>query len=74
MRDGNVPAKQQAALRSSLYKELFEELPEEEQQEWVDRAEKEHREAIQNAANVLKSGPSAAVEDRQRYVVCCFFV
>lgn len=74
VRDGSVPAKQQAALRSSLYKELFEELPEEEQREWIDRAEEEHRAAIQNAANILKSGPSAAVDDRQRYVACCLFV
>ncbi len=33
VREGNVPATQQAALHSSLYKELFEELPEDQRKE-----------------------------------------
>lgn len=68
VRDGNVPAKQQAALRSAIYKELFEELPEDEQQEWIERAEQEHQEALRKASTTLKSEPSMAPEDRQRYV------
>lgn len=68
VRDGNVPATQQAALRSAIYKELFEELLEDEQQEWVEHAEQEHQAALQKASNTLNSKPSTAPEDRQRYV------
>lgn len=68
VREGNVPAKQQAALRSALYKELFEELPEEERQEWAERAEVEHQEALSKVNSALKAGASSTPEDRQRYV------
>ncbi len=72
---GNVPAKEQAALRSAIYKELFEELPEDERREWTERAVQEHQRALDKATAVLKSGPSTAPEDRQRYVrsVTLFF-
>ena len=79
VREGNIPAKQQAALRSALYKELFEELPEEERQEWAEKAELEHKEALSKVNNTLKSGASFAPADRQRYVcylpfLCLFLI
>ena len=67
VREGNVPARQQAALRSSLYRELFNELPEEEQREWTQRAEQEHSEALSKFNKSLKQLPSEKPEDRQRY-------
>ncbi|KJA18011.1 hypothetical protein HYPSUDRAFT_205740 [Hypholoma sublateritium FD-334 SS-4] len=70
VKEGNVPAKGQAALRSSIYKELFEELPEDERREWVERAEREHQQALDKADAALKSGPSTAPEDRQRIIEC----
>ena len=63
---GDVPFKRQAALRSAIYKELFEDLPQEEQQEWIERTEQEHREAIQKADSTLTSEASSAPADRQR--------
>ncbi len=57
VREGNIPAKQQAALCSALYKELFEELPEEEQKEWTERAENEHREAVESARQCSEVRP-----------------
>ena len=69
VREGNVPAKQQAALRSALYKELFEELPENERREWTEKAEAAHRQALSKVDEALKAGPSDSPEDRQRYVV-----
>lgn len=66
VKEGNVPKRGQAALRSSIYKELFEELPEDEQREWTERAEREHQEALDQVTNTLKSGPSTAPGDRQR--------
>lgn len=66
VRNEDVPAKRHAALRSAIYKELFEELPQDEQQEWIEQAEREHTEAIQKADGALKSEPSSAPEDRQR--------
>ncbi len=68
VREGNVPATQQAALRSSLYKELFEELPEDQRKEWAERASREHREALEKIEGNLKSGPSTAPADLQRCV------
>lgn len=66
VKENNVPTKNQAALRSSIYKELFEELPEDERQEWIERAEQEHQQALNKVDSTLKSGPSTAPEDRQR--------
>ncbi len=71
VRDGNVPARQQAALRSALYKELFNELPADEQREWAKRAEREHSEALSKFDNTLKKVPSDKPEDRQRYAPIC---
>ncbi len=68
MQEGNVPAKHQAALRSSIYKELFEALPEDDRQRWVERAEREHRESLEKIDSNLKSGPSTAPEDLQRCI------
>lgn len=67
VRDGSVPARQQAALRSAIYKEMFEELPENEQREWAEKAEREHREALEKVSGPLKAGPSTAPQDRQRF-------
>ena len=66
VKEGNVPASRQAALRSAIYKELFEELPEEERNEWAKRAEDEHREAVAKVEKALKSEPSTNPADRQR--------
>ena len=70
VREQNIPPKQHAALRSAIYKELFEELPTDEQQEWVERANREHREAIAKVDGPIKAGPSTAPQDRQRLVIC----
>lgn len=64
----NLPASRHAALRSSIYKELFDELPQEERQEWFDRAEQEHQAALAKVSLALKTGASTAPEDRQRYI------
>ncbi len=66
VREGNVPPSRQAALRSSIYKEYFDALPEEEKQIYVRRAEEEHQEALKKVENALKSGPSTDPADRQR--------
>ena len=72
VRAGNVPGKQHAALRSAIYKELFEGLPDEERLEWINRAEREHRDALAKAENALNSGPSTAPADQQRYAHSLF--
>ena len=72
VREGNVPARQQAALRSSIYKELFSELPDEERKEWVECAEREHSEALKKFNKTMKSTPSTAPEDQQRSALCIY--
>lgn len=62
-----MPASRHAALRSSIYKELFDELPLDERQEWIERADREHAEALQKFNKTLKKTASTAPEDRQRY-------
>lgn len=64
--DGNVPPKQQLALRSAIYKELFAQLPEEEQQEYIDRSELEHQEALDKMYEKLRSPASQKPEDLQK--------
>lgn len=66
VREDGIPAKQHAALRSSIYKELFEELSEEERREWMERAEAEHQEALSKVNVALKADATSAPEDRQR--------
>ncbi len=66
VKEGNVPASRQAALRSALYKELFDELPVDEKNEWVQRADDEHREAMAKVEKALNSEPSTDPTDRQR--------
>lgn len=66
IKEQNVPSKNQAALRSSVYKELFDELPSDERREWAKKAEDEHQAALQDFERRLKAGPSTAPEDRQR--------
>lgn len=68
VKEGDVPASQQLALRSSVYKELFEELPVAEQEEWTDRAEEEHQNALAEHKKAMAGPPSTKPEDRQRYV------
>ena len=68
VQEGNVPATQQAALCNLLYKELFEELPEDERKEWAERATREHREALEKIEGNLKSGPLTAPADLQRCI------
>ena len=67
VQEGGIPAKQHAALRSSIYKELFDELPPDERREWVKRAEREHAEALESFNKTLEKRPSTAPADRQRY-------
>lgn len=69
----NVPAKNQAALRSAIYKELFNDLPEDEKKEWAERAEQEHRLALEEIENKMNSNPSTAPEDRQRWAFLSLF-
>lgn len=69
VREQGLPAKQHAALRSSIYKELFDELSEDECQEWITKAEQEHQDALAQVNSVLKAGSSATPEDCQRYVL-----
>lgn len=69
VREGNVPVARQAALRSSIYKECFEGLPEDQQKAWILRAETEHKEALEKVEGALKSGPSTAPVDRQRWAI-----
>lgn len=47
----------------AIYKELFDELPEDERREWVKRSETEHAEALEKANKNLKSGPPTEPED-----------
>lgn len=68
VREDGVPARQQAALRSAIYKELFSELPDDERREWTERAEREHAEALIKFNKTLKKVPSTKPEDRQRCV------
>ncbi|KJA13205.1 hypothetical protein HYPSUDRAFT_151852, partial [Hypholoma sublateritium FD-334 SS-4] len=60
----------QAALRSAIYKEMFEELPPNEQREWAEKAEDEHHEALKKIAEPLDTGPSTTPQDRQRIIEC----
>lgn len=69
VQDGDVPSKKQLALRSAVYKELFEELPEDEQQEYLDRAELEHEEALEKMYAKVRAPPSQKPEDLQSYVL-----
>lgn len=66
VKENDVPTKNHAALRSAIYKELFDELPKDEQLEWVKRAEEEHRAALKDIERKMNAGPSTAPEDRQR--------
>lgn len=66
VRTDNVSVAHQAALRSAIYKEYFDALPEDQRNAWALRAEREHKEALQKIEDALKSGPSTAPADRQR--------
>lgn len=61
-----VPGKNQAALRSAIYKELFDQLPPDEQQTWIKRAEADHKLTMDDIEKKLKAGPSTSPEDRQK--------
>ena len=71
VKEGNVPAKRQAALRSAIYKELFDELPADERREWVKHSERQHKEALEKFNQTLKSEPSTEAADQQRFVFQC---
>lgn len=62
----NVPAKNQAALRSAIYKEFFNQLSADERQQWVQRAEVEHKLVLDEIDKKMKAGPSTSPEDRQK--------
>lgn len=67
-RSVGIPAAQHAQLRSSVYKEFFEALPEHEQQAVIQEVTAQHALALIEYENSLKSGPSMLPQDRQRYV------
>jgi hypothetical protein len=68
-KDGAANTKKpNAAFRSKIARELFADLPEEEREEIRLRAIAEAREAKEVYEKFMKSGPSKAPEDRQRYV------
>ncbi len=64
----SIPARQHAVLRSSIYKELFNKLPVDKRQEWIEKAEREHSDALKKFNQTLNSRPSTAPADQQRYV------
>lgn len=63
-----VPAVQHAKLRSSVFKELFEALPDHEQQAVVQEVVAQHQLALAEYENSLKAAPSTLPQDRQKYV------
>lgn len=66
VQDENVPAKNQAALRSAIYKECFNELEDVAQQAWITRAEREHQEALSKVEDRLHAAALTTPEARQR--------
>lgn len=72
VQEDEVPPKKQLALRSAIYKELFEELAEDEQQEYIDRAELEHQEALDKMYEKLRAPASQDPEDLQLYVLILY--
>jgi hypothetical protein len=60
--------KPNATFRSKIARELFAELPEEEREDIRQRAIVEAQEAKDTYKKFMKSGPSKAAEDRQKYV------
>lgn len=65
---GKVPTNQHLALRSAIYKELFEQLTPEKQAEWVQTATREHEKAVRELKKKMNGGVSTEPEDRQKYV------
>lgn len=63
-----VDSKRLAPLRESIIRELFNELPKVEQEEWAHLAKEEHEEALQKWEKEVKSPPSSDPKDRQQYV------
>lgn len=64
--DDSVPSNLHIALRSSIYKELFEKLPEDEQEMWAKAAVREHEKAVREIKKNMEQGASIAPQDRQR--------
>lgn len=62
----NVPASQHLKIRSAIYKEMFDALPQAEQKEWQDRAEREHETQLKAQRDAMKAPPSTVPADRQR--------
>lgn len=62
----NLPKSQHIALRSAVYKELFENLPADEQQLWTKAATREHEKAVQEIRKKMQGGISTEPEDRQK--------
>ncbi|KJA15176.1 hypothetical protein HYPSUDRAFT_149496, partial [Hypholoma sublateritium FD-334 SS-4] len=60
----------EAALRSAIYKECFDALPEEQKKAWALRAEAEHNESLRKVEDALKAGPSTSPVDRQKVINC----
>lgn len=59
---------QHAAVCSSVYKDLFEELPADVQEKWAAIAEREHKQAVAEVKKRFKNSISSVPEDRQRCV------
>ncbi|KAF9522828.1 hypothetical protein CPB83DRAFT_840208 [Crepidotus variabilis] len=67
VKDGVVPKKQHAALRSSLYKELFKDTLEvDEQGEWEDIAMEEHRNVCDAIDAKMDAPPPSDPAERQK--------
>lgn len=64
---GNVPATQHLALRSAIYKELFEQLTPEKQADWIQTATREHEKAVRELRKKMEGSVSTKPEDRQKY-------
>lgn len=70
--DLGAGAAQHAAIRSAVYKELFEAQPAATQEHWARVAEDEHNAAVREIDKKRKQGVSTSPEDRQRYVFLFF--
>ena len=62
----NTPRSRLAAVRDKVARELFEKLPEVEQQEWVEQANEEHETALAKWKQETEGKPSTTPADRQR--------
>lgn len=70
----SVGKEHHAAIRSAVYKDLFERLPADTQKKWMDIAEHEHEDAVAEVKKKFKQSFSTSPADRQWYVFKLFLV